>query len=1375
MTTPHNNGSFAYKTTNKIIKKILAERSKPSNSVQVAMPFVKATSTVQLNDLLGDGSIGFTLGIQALPDVQFEDIFAAPQGNRDDALVGYTYKDNKNYPVFATPPSPDTSLGKFFTPDLDLITDVSNKTPPPGITNLKVGRNRAGLSVSAELEIVVPSLAQLEFLSKVFLVPGCGMVIEWGQMFTTRESDTYNSFPKEFTEKMFPWYNRDKLSPLLSRLGERAIPLEEILNDYVFPSEGQYMWIFGRVGTFSTKGNADGSFNVTVKIVGPSEDQWAYSVKRTTYTRSQPNQLPCPSDSLSVEGYLTQMTPGGYNLMNLLDGVLNGTIPELSSWRGHVIQIANANKTAGSAGQDSTPNVNQASFADSDNAYFMTWRFFVNIVLNYMPSGKNVGGIKGLYKKANHTNDVIKKIKLIRPYNGYEGITNVGGYPLRDTLENYVGCHPNLRSYDASTLVIVNEYAASQAEKEYATGEGSQNKNAQAFEQNEHTQKFKDLGGSNAFDFLNSDPESTNTKKEDIDRGLLSTGVWLNHKAVISSLLSGETILQGISNLLNRMNAATKNYWALTLDPVDVAGEVYDYTVVDQNYKPNSNQAVQQLLTGDEKLYTFNKYLRKNANGTIFGSEVIDFSVDLDLPKLLFSQIATTGVNQPGDATLADGGNYSPCESSTVSDPNETLRALFGMQTITSDRKTIDITLASPPSGSAPAIGECTKPNLGTNPAGTGGPAPQPVGPSAEELAAEEKRITDLKTTLAGTSASFASASIPGENNTEGFCVKCLPCFERIGTSPMFPEVINRPPAEIDRIGDTHPTMKGSVVGADNARIPFSMMTNVIGLSTPSYVISPSADPGARKRYAAANGGSNAQYLEKEAAAALQKLIAHAVATNAPAFYISSCYRDYDHQVALGTGAGVAKPGSSPHGMGRAIDFGTLFGLAGGSVDQRVNDNVRRTSPVYKWLFENGPKFGWYHPQRLRNGGVDECWHFEYWGYEYPPGRYVPDTGEYGAVFVSGLTTTGISLETQRAAFKNGVGEDVRVFFAEYTQISQVKTFLQQHPKTPVFLYSAGARAENVNALINDPNLDKQTLFLIEPYYGTSDTRASEYARAAAPTRTAILNAIEKNGLPKTNVYVGNSRERGGGDYLIPGTIIVPSNIVHQTAPTYVGNLKKNTLKVARATTQSGFVSSELQQNPNATPEQKCPDEYLRKIATEGRRDFAFTDNGKLQLGLDLCTKAEKVCRPIASQYLQYEQQLFPQLEYGDPSAVVTEEYPTMNIIMRYVELQPDHMVAKIRCASNGKRSNAFGAAPGSLSIKTDMTLPGIAGLRVGELFWIDKVPAYLKFFGAFQIMSIEDVVGIDGWQTKIHAVFNYLGSEWTQRLLKENPITYER
>lgn len=135
--------------------------------------------------------------------------------------------------------------------------------------------------------------------------------------------------------------------------------------------------------------------------------------------------------------------------------------------------------------------------------------------------------------------------------------------------------------------------------------------------------------------------------------------------------------------------------------------------------------------------------------------------------------------------------------------------------------------------------------------------------------------------------------------------------------------------------------------------------------------------------------------------------------------------------------------------------------------------------------------------------------------------------------------------------------------------------------------------------------------------------------------------------------------------------------------------------------------------------------------------------------------------------YISFQETLLAREEsYRKRAEEVSRDFSGLNEIFRYVELLPEEMAAEIARDSDDSSANAYGSAPGSLSISADLVLPGLNGLRVGELFWIDRIPAFYKAFGAFQIISIEDVVDNDGWKTKIHSRFNYLGKEWRSRVL---------
>ena len=97
-------------------------------------------------------------------------------------------------------------------------------------------------------------------------------------------------------------------------------------------------------------------------------------------------------------------------------------------------------------------------------------------------------------------------------------------------------------------------------------------------------------------------------------------------------------------------------------------------------------------------------------------------------------------------------------------------------------------------------------------------------------------------------------------------------------------------------------------------------------------------------------------------------------------YRVSSGYRSSAHQSGLGSGSTIAAAGSSPHGVGGALDFGNLYGIVNG-VGSPSENAQGRLSKSYQDIAKSGVNHFWYNPYRLADSrGVDEIWHFEYWG-----------------------------------------------------------------------------------------------------------------------------------------------------------------------------------------------------------------------------------------------------------------------------------------------------------------------------------------------------------------------------------------------------------
>jgi hypothetical protein len=87
---------------------------------------------------------------------------------------------------------------------------------------------------------------------------------------------------------------------------------------------------------------------------------------------------------------------------------------------------------------------------------------------------------------------------------------------------------------------------------------------------------------------------------------------------------------------------------------------------------------------------------------------------------------------------------------------------------------------------------------------------------------------------------------------------------------------------------------------------------------------------------------------------------------------VGGTYRTYDEQVRLKAAKGglAAAPGTSHHGWGVAVDFSGFGGV--GQFDH----------PLYLWMAEHAPAFGWIHPAAMGPGGSGphEPWHWEFAG-----------------------------------------------------------------------------------------------------------------------------------------------------------------------------------------------------------------------------------------------------------------------------------------------------------------------------------------------------------------------------------------------------------
>ncbi|HYN66752.1 MAG TPA: M15 family metallopeptidase [Ornithinibacter sp.] len=115
--------------------------------------------------------------------------------------------------------------------------------------------------------------------------------------------------------------------------------------------------------------------------------------------------------------------------------------------------------------------------------------------------------------------------------------------------------------------------------------------------------------------------------------------------------------------------------------------------------------------------------------------------------------------------------------------------------------------------------------------------------------------------------------------------------------------------------------------------------------------------------------GAAGERLSPAAAASFNALSkAYAAQTGVP-LCITDSYRSLPDQISVKATRGrfAATPGTSRHGLGRAVD------LCGGVQDFG--------SPAHRWMRQNAPLYGWFHPSWAAAGGsLPEPWHWEFAG-----------------------------------------------------------------------------------------------------------------------------------------------------------------------------------------------------------------------------------------------------------------------------------------------------------------------------------------------------------------------------------------------------------
>jgi hypothetical protein len=616
----------------------LTRRRFSSETVNTYMPFVKLTSLLGVKnsnlDAGGaDSEIGAyypSLGLSGHIDNKFEDIYNI-QNNK--SIVGYAIKDTAPYqqvPVIVE----DTSL------------DPPN-IPMPGVVSMNVERNAAGAMgvrgglMRATIKIAAYSIGQIDTLLTYFLRPGTNVILEIG-----RQSSNPDEIITPYNWKQ-PW---DVISNEFNDLIKLKKSQSEFIKKYVYDNNGRYELFIGYVVKFDIKVNKDNFYDIELTVHSVQQFEIPHAL---TGVKSNCNLENTSSD---IHGYFNDAQAyNSVSFASLMDNVMTtGTQLNEKGWKSHVIKITSPTSA------NNISKANSTEISNGINGYYVTWRFFVEVILN-----DSTYGILALFPPESGLRDYIKSGLICAHTTGW------GDHPkdkiaeskkLREDylISNEVGYHPNLRSTNPGVMVIINTPAqSSNLAIEQLKAEDVLRAQSQLIDRSADLESALGYHPGGSFD------SGTTTNGNEAGSSFLTNGIWINSNAIKESFTTSDTVSQALQNLLVKMNGCTQTYWNLQLLSADTGFHVIDYGL-SKNSKhlkddnkltvlksdPLTNTALSPSNFSEKNVFVFNKKLRPNFSvnlspispntiitGDSIGGDLLDMKLQFNLPNVVAVQV----------------------------------------------------------------------------------------------------------------------------------------------------------------------------------------------------------------------------------------------------------------------------------------------------------------------------------------------------------------------------------------------------------------------------------------------------------------------------------------------------------------------------------------------------------------------------------------------------------------------------------------------------------------------------------------------------------------------------------------------------------------
>ena len=616
----------------------LTRRRVAAETANTYMPFVKLTSlmNVKSSNLTSRGEAWCpSIGITGNSEVSFDDIYY-PRGNR--SIIGYaTANGDDGKPIRI----------RVVVSSSAAATDQRN-IPVPGITQINAERSTAGPMgvrgglLKADIKITAYSVGQVDALLTYFLRPATRVVLELGRM---------SSDKNEFKITPYNWnQSKNVIQKEFSDLIVSPDKQKEFIKNYIYKNHGNYEIFICYVANFNLKYNKNNTYEIS--ITAHSVQQFEVPTKHTG-VKSTCSSPTTNCKTMDIQEYFNNAYSWKENSFSKL--MSNSLRDDL--WKGQIIPIRNqeSNSTGAASSEGGT----------RENEYFVSWRFFVEKILN--DSAYGIASMLGTADAA-----ALAVLRIAKEATEDES--------SKGLIANQVGYHPNLRSVNPEAMVIFNP----RAQQSYET----------SLDKSRYRSiiRFAEISGSSAgserLQILNNDNlldqfYAASTPFENTLNGInsqagasyLYRGVWVNTKAIKQAFTSADTVSSAISNLLNTMNSATEGYWNLQLYSTDVnnpgmhiidMGLSKSLTRLESREKKSElNIDLEELQSNNilnsvsgvkvdryeaspgsddaQYIYMFNRKTKLFQDGEL-GSDLLDLTVDFNLPQVVAVQaIANIG------------------------------------------------------------------------------------------------------------------------------------------------------------------------------------------------------------------------------------------------------------------------------------------------------------------------------------------------------------------------------------------------------------------------------------------------------------------------------------------------------------------------------------------------------------------------------------------------------------------------------------------------------------------------------------------------------------------------------------------------------------